>query len=123
MKKLILLFTTILSLSSFLKAEYVLEEALTQKGKFEPIEENDQYTIYRVVPDDQDNFYWPYLLKVDKRILEKDSSVIMFEMLNTGFPSDSMRFNQERALQSICWGYKYDGECKRGQSNVSGFLS
>lgn len=108
MKKTILLLTTILSLCCSLKADYILEEALIQDGKLEQLAEDEQCVCYRVVPDENDSFHWPYLLKIDRRIFDKKSSVIMFEMVNSGFASDSFRFLQERAMQTIYWGSKYD---------------
>lgn len=109
-KYLLLLVLAIIPLLSY--AEYVLEEAITQDGKYQIIEETEEYSIYRIIPDTTSAFNWPYLLKVSKTLSESDDLFVMLEMVNSGTVSDSYRFLQERALQSIRRGFRYDKKFK-----------
>lgn len=112
MKKIFLLLMMLPILHSLSFSEYVLEEALTQNGKYQKIEETSDYTIYRIIPGNNDSFQWPYLLKIGTKVLSLKQPVILVEMVNTGRVSDSFRFLQELALQSIQWGSRYDEKFK-----------
>ena len=109
MKRHILLFF-ITAIPFFTHAEYVIESALTQNDKCLLVEESENYSLYRIIPNPTSNFSWPYLLKVSKSLTEANDLHIMLEMVNSGTTTDSFRFLQERALRSIRRGYRYDKE-------------
>lgn len=95
--KSIVLWNFLLTLTIAASGSIVLEEAIIQKEAVDLISSNEDYTLYRVAPDSDRGYFWPFLVGIGNKADEAKKLTMYFETVNTGRSSNSYLFHEEQA--------------------------